>query len=612
LFHDYSEKVAWEGSAPYLFAQRPILPFRSAQADCPDCQAPLKVRKTQTKAVHTLAMGCFTAQETLLQCDQCQNHTIYAPEELSRLVPSGCTVGYDVLVFVGKAFFLRQRRADEIVEELRTHHVRLSTSEVGYLAKKFIIYLALAHRQAAPRLKKAMRDKGGYILHLDGTCEGGGPMLMSSLDSISEFVLGSVKVPGEKTQEIIPFLEEIKRRYGVPLASVHDMGAGILAAVKEVFPGIPDFICHFHFLRDVGKDLLEADYDAIRKRLRQHALTEKLLYQARKLRTAIDQQPGVMESFCQSVQADSLPAEQIESFPLLCAYSLIQWVLDSKTHGQGYGFPFDRPQVEFAKRLLVASQGLERIKDIHLRGQWKDNIPLFKLSCELKKISADTGLQKMIEAIEVKIKVFDQLRGALRIAEVGESAGLNSGSDSVAIGPIQKAVQKFRQRITARSDYQSTRHWKDMIGQMDKYWDKLFADPIIISTPMGKLRIQPQRTNNILERFFRDLRRDARRKSGHNSIGKYLQTMIADTPLVKNLENPHYLKVLLHGRPNLEECFAHIDIETVRKEFQAAQKWPDNVPHQLRQLIVLPAFPAALCGLFLNPLNPKSNGVLVQ
>ena len=109
----------------------------------------------------------------------------------------------------------------------------------------------------------------------------------------------------------------------------------------------------------------------------------------------------------------------------------------------------------------------------------------------------------MIEAIEVKIKVFDQLRGALRIAEVGGSAGLNSGSDSPAIGPIQKAVQQFRHRIRARYDYESTRHWKAMIGQVDTYWDKLFADPIIISTPKGKLRIQPQRTNKILERFFR-------------------------------------------------------------------------------------------------------------
>jgi len=525
----------------------------------------------------------------------------------SRLAPSGCTLGYDGVIFVGQALFGQQRRTQEIVEELRSRNIRISPREVGYLGKKFVVYLALAHRQSAPRLKEVMRDQGGYILHLDGTCEGGGPMLMSSLDSISEIVLGNVKVPSEKTQEIIPFLEEIKSRYGVPLASVHDMGAGLLAAVKKVFPGTLDFICHFHFLRDVGKDLLEEDYDAIRQRLRQHALTEKLLSQARQLKTTIDQQPGLAESFCQSVQAASLPAEGLERFPLLCAYSLIQWVLEGKTHGDGYGFPFDRPQVEFARRLRIASQELESIKDIHLRGQWRDNIPLFKLSCELKKISADEPLEKRIAALDVKIQVFDQLRHAMRIAQAGGSAGLNSGGDPLPMGPIQKAVRAFRKRIALRSDYPSTSHWKTLIDQMDKYGEKLFADPIAVQTPNGRRLVQPQRTNNIMERFFRDFRRGARRKSGHNSINKFLQTMIADTPLVRNLGNPQYLKVLLNGQPTLEECFAQIDAEAVRKEMEAAQMWPDRVPQNIRQLIAAPAFPDALCGLFLKSLNPKSN-----
>ncbi|MSU36432.1 MAG: hypothetical protein EXS36_15315 [Pedosphaera sp.] len=84
--------------------------------------------------------------------------------------------------------------------------------------------------------------------------------------------------------------------------------------------------------------------------------------------------------------------------------------------------------------------------------------------------------------------------------------------------------------------------------------------------------------------------------------------MIADTPLVRNLENPHYLKVLLHGRSNLEECFAQIDIEAVRTEMQVAQKWPDRVPRKILQLIAVPAFPDALCGLFQKPLvTDKSN-----
>jgi hypothetical protein len=50
-----------------------------------------------------------------------------------------------------------------------------------------------------------------------------------------------------------------------------------------------------------------------------------------------------------------------------------------------------------------------------------------------------------------------------------------------------------------------------MIGQIDKYWDKLFADPITVNTSSGQLNIQPQRTNNILDfLIYRGARRDRR------------------------------------------------------------------------------------------------------
>ncbi len=81
---------------------------------------------------------------------------------------------------------------------------------------------------------------------------------MSSIDSLSEIVLGNLKIPSESEANIVPFLECIKKSHGTPLALIHDMGKGILAAVGKVFPGVPDFICHFHFLRDIGKDFSSA------------------------------------------------------------------------------------------------------------------------------------------------------------------------------------------------------------------------------------------------------------------------------------------------------------------------------------------------------------------
>ncbi len=594
VLEQYLQKIATESSARHLFPQPPVLSFRPAFSRCKKCHGALHVVKTRTKTLTTLHVGSFTAHETLLHCPRCD--TLHGSEELSRLAPAGCTFGYDVMIFAGKALFLRHRTAEETVEELRQRNVRISASEVAYLAKKFVVYLALAHRQCAPRLNALLRGNGGYILHLDGTCEGGGPMLMSTLDSLSQIVLGNRKVPSEKAAEIIPLLQQIKARHGSPAGIVHDMGTGIRNAVDQVFPGIPDFICHFHFLRDLGKDLLEADYDSIRARLRKHALASDLQTQAHRLQPVIDLGSGAIDAFCKSVH-DGPQKNTARSLPGLCAYSLIQWVLEGKKQGDGLGFPFDRPQLHLAKRALLISTHLDALDATTAAGAWQDRRPLFQLSWMLRELREDSVLQKSIATLEAKIEVFDQLRGAMRIAETGGSSGLNSGHETLPIGPIKQAVLAFRENLVARPDFAGAQHWRSLLAQIDKYSEKLFADAILLPTPNGPRLVQPQRTNNILERFFRDFRRGFRRRTGRNSIGTFLQTMIADTPLVKNLAHPPYLKALLNGQPSLERRFAQIDAQLVRAELLAAQHSLEKIPEKIHRLIATPDFPTTIAAL---------------
>ena len=48
--------------------------------------------------------------------------------------------------------------------------------------------------------------------------------------------------------------------------------------------------------------------------------------------------------------------------------------------------------------------------------------------------------------------------------------------------------------------------------------------------------------------------------------------MLAQTPLVKNLENPRYVKIISNGKASIAERFAEIEIAQVRKVFTEAQK----------------------------------------
>jgi len=512
-------------------------------------------------------------------------------------VPPGANFGYDVMVYAGNALFLRYRNEEEVVAELAERNVQISPREVSLLGMKFITYLAIAHQQRAPDITADMQSRGGYICHLDATCEGGNPLLMSSIDSLSDIVLGNVKLPAEDAEHIVPFLKRIKKAYGIPLALVHDMGRGILKAVAIVFPKVKDCICHFHFLRDIGKDLLGNDYDIIRDQLKKHGISGKLRDRAKQLKAGIDQNPELIQALETAIEDETLPTDARQFIPVVSTYTLIQWALQGKSAGDGYGFPFDHPLLTFAKRIRHIHTVFEELQPKQLRAQWQDNIPYFKIYHDLKKIMKDRRLWNAVGQIDKKIIVFEKLRKAMRIAPTSGRAGINDEGQKSHIRTIEKGVKKFRAWLTGRKNYPEDPAAQKMIEQIDKYWKKLFADPITVQTPAGPVLIQPQRTNNILEQFFRSLKRAHRRRTGNASSRRMLRTILAETPLVKNLENPAYMQILLNEKASLEAVFSEIDIDTFRAAFKEARNLPEKIPAKLKSLAKMSDFPEKLVNM---------------
>lgn len=108
--------------------------------------------------------------------------------------------------------------------------------------------------------------------------------------------------------------------------------------------------------------------------------------------------------------------------------------------------------------------------------------------------------------------------------------------------------------------------YKKLLMQLVTYKDQLFTNGVGVVDKRGnKTHIQPERTNNSMERLFRDEKRGIRKRTGCKSMSKVLKTMLAETPYVKNLENAEYRKVILNGKATLTERFAEIDSKNVRK-----------------------------------------------
>jgi len=540
--------------------------------------------KTHTKTAATLEIGLVRIHETIKHCDSCDG--IYRSDEPRKLVPHGCRSGFNVLVYVGMALFVACKNEKQIKAELKSLNIPISIRQIGYLAKKFIVYLALAHKQSRGKIKDLLLSRGGYILHLDGTCEGDSPHLMSALDGIAQIVLDNIKIPSEKADKIIVFLRRIKRCYGIPLALVHDMGAGILSAVKEVFPKVLDYICHYHFLRDIGNDLFGIEYARIRSELAKYSIRPSLRKIVKAIEERMETQPEMSNSLDCYLKDEGKSRDVL---PSVLAYILSTWVLDADSELDGYGFPFDRSHLVFYKRLKTARSIVE-----NLSTKKKKDGYIIKLNRVLGRAINDSNLKTTVSRMEEKVQIFDQLRDTMRIAVANGKKGLNDDGENVDMKTIKEAVTIFRNSDKIKAAVESNVDYKKMVKQIDKYWEKLFADPIMVTTANGeKILVQPQRTNNILERFFRDLKRMYRSKAGTQSLNKVIKAMLADTPLVKNLSNPQYVEIILNGHNTLEDRFAEIDEKLVRQEMKKSEVHR-GISARMKKVLRKPNLPSLL------------------
>jgi len=581
-----------------LFPTMTTVTFWPESRTCPQCGVWMKVLNTTTKLAATLAIGQFLAREYHYYCPRCG--FVVGSEELRGLVPERCNIGYGVLVYVGEAFFLNSRDNEQIVMNLREKNVIVCRSEISYLAKKFIVCLALLHKKVQKETRVFLSMNGGYILHLDGTCEGDSPHLISVLDGITEIVLDNTKVPSENADDLIPFLKGIKAAYGNPVAVVSDMGKGILAAIIEVFKNVPLFICHYHFLKSLGKELFGEENDTIRKRLKNHCIQGTLRKRVHTLDNSIAAAvpPQLVETFLRRIETeDVMKVRAFEGLPQMVIHTLLAWALEGKNQGQGRGFPFDQPYLVFYQRLVTVYTLLGQFSQTGLFKSKKEKKLYITIRRDLQVVTRDSVLEKTSAKMLEKVDVFNRLRSAMRITLPENKRGLNDDGELCNMKTIEKEVTKFKSRLSKDNNCMKDKAYQKMIDQINKYWDMLFCDPIVVETKVGKIIIQPQRTNNILEQFFRTLMRTYRKKNGFQAMERALKAMLKDTPLVMNLKNKDFMDILLDGKKSLAQRFADVEAEIVRRQMKKSTVQGNLSSARLKKIVSAPTFPESLTPL---------------
>ncbi len=594
--------------------QPPRFVFSWEDDGCPKCGATLRLRVTRKRKVITVKYGAFTAIERQGHCVKHRELPPVRSRELARIIAPGANHAYDVLAHVGLARFVECRQNDEIRIDLsrRQCGIEVRPSTVGYLARKFVAYFQIAHEQSIDALRAAMKERGGYILHIDGTCEEGGGVLLLCVDSLSGQVLESRKIASENHDEVREVLRDVRRNWGNPLAIVHDLRRALITATVEVFSGTPQFVCHFHLAADVGKDILKSHQDRLRTLFRRTKVRPKLRELVRSLKKlAVCEKTGehmvipILDLQSKKDLREHATSERTNA----AVHALASWILAYSQDGEGYGFPFDMPYLNFHERILEVHRtfcesstvwpektrgalgALKRLRSII------DIVALGDQASEFREIVAATKRDR---------KIFERFRSALRICPKGGKKRRNDeGAPQQLSAERHKAVlQKLHASLNTQAcgGGLSSRACKIVIDHLDRYWQHLFGHVL-------KKGIVVPRTNNLEEGLFRLVKRQCRRLHGRGHLSRDLEAMPAPTPLIiLNLGNAHYCETVYGGRTpdKIAARFSDVDPKLV---IQLMKTWRDDQistrwPRKLKGLNTLPNQVVRFLAVAVRQLTP--------
>jgi hypothetical protein len=367
-----------------------------------------------------------------------------------------------------------------------------------------------------------------------------------------------VKITSENERELRPAVDKTVAAFGEPVAVMRDLGvAGASAVAGCRDKGIPDLICHYHFLGAVGKKLFDTEYAVVRQLLSQSKVRtglRDLLQETRR------QSTGEVHNgkFGRGRLREELPA-------------LILWVLEGEGH-KDLPYPFALPHLGFYQRCHQVSQRAD---------QW---LPLPRSHVErrilkqLVKVTAGLdGLDRFTWAVprlEQSWTIFCELRDNLRLTDAelprgDRRAPSNRDFPSLEadrLSDIQTTTTAYhdelRQRVqtsqAVRPDPVCPPAEATVLKYLDRYSDRLFGHPVA-RDKTGKIVAVVERTNNVAEHFFGGDKQKLRRRLGRAHLGRDLEDQPAQAALVANLRHLEYVRIVCGTLDQLPRAFAELD-----------------------------------------------------
>ncbi|MDR2571599.1 MAG: hypothetical protein LBD23_15085 [Oscillospiraceae bacterium] len=516
--------------------------------------------------------------EEYFVCPRCKDaktgrRVIHHSEPLRGILPLNTKYGYDIEIEAGYLQYADNKQMDEIKSIFEdTYSISVPQSQIHELGIRFLKHMVVNHYLSAPMLSELF--KFGCVYHIDATCEAGRGMELTIKEGWTGIVLGAWKIPTENEEIIKQHLKSTVEKFGEPVAFVSDLGNGMMAAItaiiKEMRLNSRQLVCHMHFLKAVGKCILEDVFKALKAQFKKHETLAQLNRFVKETGNIIKPQAAAMRDFVSrwlKSNAQLNISGFFESIAVLRA--LAQWVILFGTECSGEGFPFTLSHIKLFDRCNAALSSLivlfERSCFHEQSVKYAERLQRI-LQCPVNSVE----MQKTVQDLNAMIDAFTELRDIMRLEKTDvykQEKDKKVPDELEVIAKLKEETSRYCSILNERLDKgvgteAHTDAFRIILNYFGKYERYLFNHFVTSYDASGNIIIKLiNRTNNIMEKSYRDQKHKIRRRTGAKNLGFIFEHLFPASAMMPNLENPVYQQTVLNNktRGDLIDSFSSLD-----------------------------------------------------
>lgn len=405
--------------------------------------------------------------------------------------------------------------------------VPLAQSTLSRLTIEGLVRWQMLVEERLPRLAGELAP---LLLQIDGTMTPGAPVTFRARHAITGATLWAMQLEVESKSEVVRFLHAFQARYGNPTLVVRDLSPTLREAVSEVFPGVPQQEDHFHFLADLGPEVL-VDYELLRKGLLAGEGLAHLAQWSRKL------------------PAEGSTLEELERVWVRLA---LEWVEEGRLHPGG--FPFRCAYAEVVRRLERVAGWAREILRANLRHR-VGVAEVRELKERVERLLGREGVRVPWARLQAELVLWEEVRRAMRVERDRRGREDLCPLTPADVTAAKEAIAVAGSRLASLGDWAEA-IWGTVSCRFEEHGAFLWVEAPALGVVV--------RSTVELERAHREDRRGIRHRQGSGSTGEEMGRLGTLLAYWSNVRCPWFVENVLPGL-NLWEEYARQDPKEVQR-----------------------------------------------